>query len=179
MHGPLRPLYPIGLPGGYITIAYATAHWLRKQRRRGAPAIVASAWAGWLVHRGFKLFYMRQRPLARGKHYRIDSFPSGHTTGATALAITTARVLRRERRISEPTAVLIAVGAPIIMASHRLLADDHWATDVLGGWLLGGGIALVCDAQLGGARGGVLTAPAVRRRGRRRRDHLERLMFEG
>lgn len=178
-HGPLRPLFPIGLPGGYITIAYATAHWLHRRRRRGGPAIVTAAWAGWLVHRGIKLFYIRQRPLDRGKRYRIDSFPSGHTTGATALALTTARVLRRDRLISRQAAVLIATGAPLVMGTYRVLADDHWATDVVGGWLLGGAIGLVCDAELGASRSGVLTAPAARRRGRSRRGRPARARYAG
>src|SRR5947208_12268578 len=51
----LAPLFPIGLPGGYITIAYATSHWLRRGGRRGGRAIVTAAWLGWLVHRAVKL----------------------------------------------------------------------------------------------------------------------------
>ncbi|HEY5062010.1 MAG TPA: hypothetical protein VII52_10770, partial [Gemmatimonadaceae bacterium] len=39
----LAPLFPIGLPGGYITIACITALALRKRGRSGGPAIVTSA----------------------------------------------------------------------------------------------------------------------------------------
>jgi membrane-associated phospholipid phosphatase len=140
----LAPLFPIGLPGGYIAIAYATSLWLRRRRRKGGPAIVASAWLGWLAHRAMKVGYRRERPPRAGERRRTDSFPSGHTTGATALALTTARVLHREGLISPQKALAIAIGAPFTMGAYRVIADDHWATDVIGGWLLGAAIALAC-----------------------------------
>jgi len=142
------PLFPLGLPGGYITIAYALAHWLRRRRRQGGAAIVTSAWLGWFAHRGFKLFYSRQRPLRPHDKPRFDSYPSGHTTGATALAITVAHVLRRERLISSRAATAIRLGAPSLMGVYRVIADEHWATDVVGGWALGAAIGLGCEALL-------------------------------
>jgi hypothetical protein len=147
----LMPLFPIGLPGGYITIAYATARWLRRRRRRGGPAIVTSAWLGWAVHRGVKVFFVRERPPDGPKHGRTDSYPSGHTTGMTALALTTALVLRRQKLISRALTGLIGAGAPAVMGAFRVLADDHWATDVFGGWMLGGAVALACNAILADA----------------------------
>jgi undecaprenyl-diphosphatase len=157
----LAPLFIVGLPGGYITIAYGAAWWLRRRGRAGGPAIVTSAWLGWLVHRGVKLVYRRERPRIPRVRRRMDSYPSGHTTGATALAVTTALVLRRNGLVSPASAAAIAVGAPLVMGAYRVIDDEHWATDVLGGWLLGSSIALVSDAVLGSARG-----PAIRR-GRR------------
>jgi len=138
---PLAPLFALGLPGGYITIAYLTAHALRRRHKRGGSAIVASAWAGWLVHRAVKIVLVRERPHERGRRRRDDSFPSGHTTGATALSVTTARVLYREGMISKRVAMAIAAGGPIVMGAYRIIDDEHWATDVIGGWLLGAAIA--------------------------------------
>ncbi len=151
----MAPLFLVGLPGGYITIAYVLAHALRRRRRTGGPAIVTAAWAGWLVHRGAKLVLVRERPRKRGARRRMDSYPSGHTTGATALAVTVARILARHGIISGRRALALGLGAPVFMGIYRVLDDEHWATDVLGGWLLGSSIALVCDAllsELGGAR---------------------------
>jgi len=150
----LWPLFPLGLPGGYIAIAYATAHGLHRRGRSGGPAIVTSAWLGWLVHRAAKLVYTRRRPRRRGVKPRNDSYPSGHTTGATALALTTAYVLRRRRLISLPGAVAIASIAPTVMGVYRVIDDEHWATDVAGGWLLGAAIALSCSAALADSSGG-------------------------
>jgi undecaprenyl-diphosphatase len=154
----LSPLFALGLPGAYITAGYATALWLRRRRRAGGPAIVASAWLGWLVHRGLKLVYVRERPPRPGDPRRIDSYPSGHTTGVTALAVTSALVLRRQNFISRGTAIAVGVAAPLVMGAYRLIDDEHWTTDVIGGWMLGSAIALTCTAVLGEARG-----PRIRR----------------
>lgn len=149
----LAPLFPLGLPGGYITIAYLLSRSLRRRGRAGGPAIVTAAWAGWLVHRGAKLMFVRERPRRRGQRRRLDSYPSGHTTGATALAVTTVRVLARHGLISKRRAALIGFGAPIVMGLYRVIDDEHWATDVLGGWLLGSAIGLTCDTLLSSAGG--------------------------
>jgi hypothetical protein len=150
----LWPLFPIGLPGGYITIAYATAHSLHRRGQRGGPAIVTSAWLGWLVHRAAKLVYARERPRRPRVKRRWDSYPSGHTTGATALSVTTAYVLHRAGLISLRRAAAIAAIPPIVMGAYRVISDEHWATDVVGGWLLGSAIALGCNAALADSAGG-------------------------
>jgi len=139
----LAPLFPIGLPAGYLAIAYSTAHWLRKRGVGGSRSIIISAWLGWLLHRAVKVVLIRQRPLRRDARVRYDSFPSGHTTGATALALTTALVLQRDGLISPQRAAALGVGAPLLMGFYRVVADDHWATDVAGGWVLGTAIALL------------------------------------
>jgi membrane-associated phospholipid phosphatase len=163
----MRPLFPIGLPGGYITIAYMLARSLRRKRRAGGPAIVTSAWAGWLVHRAIKLVYQRERPRRRGRRRRIESYPSGHTTGTTALSVTAARVLAREGLLSRNASLALAALPPVVMGAYRVLADDHWATDVVGGWLTGAAIGLTCDAAFGEAQS-PKALEALRRRGPRR-----------
>jgi undecaprenyl-diphosphatase len=145
-------MFPLGLPGGYITVAYLLARSLRRKRRAGGPAIVTSAWAGWLVHRAIKVMYRRERPVRAGRPRRTDSYPSGHTTGTTALSVTAALVLSREGMISRNAALAFAVVPPLVMGSYRILADDHWATDVVGGWLVGTAIGLSSDALLGETR---------------------------
>lgn len=178
----LWPLFPLGLPGGYITIAYALAHRLHRAKRRGGPAIVTSAWLGWLVHRAVKLAYERERPRRRNARRRSDSYPSGHTTGATALALTTAYVLAREGLLSTRAAVAIGAGAPLLMGAYRVIADDHWATDVVGGWFLGGAIGLTCNATLANSPGGAahhITVSGMKRRPRPRRACLESPRYAG
>jgi len=148
----LVPMFALGLPGGYITIAHLTAHWLRRRDARGGSAIVSSAWLGWLVHRAAKLVYSRERPPSPRVRGRTDSYPSGHTTGATALALTTALVLDRQGLVSRNGARVIAIGAPLAMGAYRVIDDEHWITDVIGGWLLGSAIGIGCDVALGDAR---------------------------
>jgi membrane-associated phospholipid phosphatase len=163
----MRPLFPLGLPGCYITVGYLLARSLRRKRRAGGPAIVTSAWAGWLVHRAIKVVYRRERPARAGRPRRTDSYPSGHTTGATALSVTAARVLAREGVVSRNGAVALGVVAPLVMGTYRVLADDHWATDVMGGWLVGAAIGLACDAALGEMRSPKVLEALHRRRPRR------------
>jgi len=163
----MRPMFPLGLPGGYIAVAYLLARSLRQKRRAGGPAIVTSAWAGWLVHRAIKVVYRRERPRHGGRRRRTESYPSGHTTGTTALSITAARVLSREGVISVSEAVALGLLPPVVMGTYRVLADDHWATDVVGGWLVGAAIGLTCDAVLGETRS-PRVLEALRRRGPRR-----------
>lgn len=151
------PLFPLGLPGVYIPVAHAAAWWLGARGYR-AGRIPVTAWSAWLAHRAVKLVYHRDRPRGRDRNgkrkpRRSDSYPSGHTTGVTALSLALAKVLaepsgrRRDRRprVRGSSRGLLAV-APLIMGSQRLLADDHWASDVLGGLALGTAVASLCDA---------------------------------
>jgi membrane-associated phospholipid phosphatase len=168
----LAPMFPLGLPGGYITIAYLTARWLQRRNARGGPAIVTSAWLGWLVHRAAKVVYRRERPRIPGMGRRTDSYPSGHTTGATALSLTTAAVLARRGIWSRQRAVAVGLAAPALMGMYRIIDDEHWFTDVVGGLLLGSAIGLGCLVTLGDAPSPRLLrrASGALPRGARRRD---------
>ena len=132
------PLFVLGLPGAYIPIAYATAFWVQSRRRRGGPAIVAAAWLGWLAHRAAKVGFVRARPGT--DRLRTDSYPSGHTMGITALATVIGHVVSREGFVSQRSALALAATASIAMGAYRVIADDHWITDVVGGWLFGAAI---------------------------------------
>jgi membrane-associated phospholipid phosphatase len=143
---PLWLLFPVGMPGGYLMIAYGMSHCLKRWNLRGGSEIVTAAWLGWLMHRAIKVVVVRERPPEQGRRRRFDSFPSGHTTGATSLALTMARVLEREGVISKRSAMVIAATAPAIMGMYRVIADDHWTTDVIAGWVLGVALAATVAA---------------------------------
>jgi undecaprenyl-diphosphatase len=64
-------------------------------------------------------------------------FPSGHTSGATAVAIVMGYVLARERG-ARRTGWTIAAVVPLAVGLSRVYLDKHWASDVIGGWLIGG-----------------------------------------
>jgi undecaprenyl-diphosphatase len=140
----MAPLFVLGLPGAYIPIAYATALWVQGRRRRGGPAIVAAAWLGWLAHRAAKVVFVRVRPSTDG--WRTDSYPSGHTMGVTALAAVIGHVVWREGLFSQRASLTLAAAVSVAMGAHRVLADDHWITDVVGGWLFGAAIGGLVSA---------------------------------
>jgi membrane-associated phospholipid phosphatase len=61
--------------------------------------------------------------------------------GATALSLTIGRVLTREGLLSYRAGLALALGASAAMGASRVLSDDHWITDVIGGWMFGGAIS--------------------------------------
>jgi membrane-associated phospholipid phosphatase len=81
-------------------------------------------------------------------------FPSGHTLGSTALAIVVGYVLARERVGGQGARLLgwmIALVVPLAVAISRLYLDMHWASDVIGGWLIGAAYACAVIALYGQA----------------------------
>jgi membrane-associated phospholipid phosphatase len=140
-----------GLPGVYIPAAVLAAWRLRKRGIGGGKVLVGAACLGWLTLRLSRLLYERTRPPRpphRGPKAE-SSFPSGHTTGVTAVAFAAAIVLARQGLLSRRSAWLLGIGAPLATAINRVYVREHWATDVLGGWLLGAAVGL---AVLGTAR---------------------------
>ncbi len=145
----LAPLDPLGYPGGYIPLAFVLARALKQRGVHGHADLVLAALFAWTGHRLVKLEYKRQRPPrgVRVKGPKLDSFPSGHTTGATACSVVLARLLRDGGILTPREAALFAVGVSGVMGVSRVTADVHWATDVLGGWLLGASVAQMLLAR--------------------------------
>ncbi|MEO7456169.1 MAG: phosphatase PAP2 family protein [Gemmatimonadaceae bacterium] len=65
------------------------------------------------------------------------SFPSAHSTASSAICVTAAWILWRERLIGRGAALALAVIVPVLVGVSRLYLDVHWASDVLGGWTIG------------------------------------------
>jgi undecaprenyl-diphosphatase len=81
------------------------------------------------------------------------SFPSGHTTGTTALCVSLLVVLypvlhRRGRAV----AVVAAVALSVAVAASRVLLGVHFPSDVIGGLLAGSLVALTAAALLAPSR---------------------------
>ncbi len=131
-----------GYPGFYFPATALLIALLRRRGARGTGALIVASVGGWAIHRFIKLFTHRRRPESMtGRSNELEAFPSGHTSATTAIATTVAFVLARQQLASLPVATLIAVAIPMTIGAGRVLADEHWATDVIGGWIGGVGVA--------------------------------------
>jgi membrane-associated phospholipid phosphatase len=87
----------------------------------------------------------RERPpRPRRRPARTSSFPSGHTTRASAAAAVSGYVALREGLVPRRVALPLAIGVPAAVGASRVYGDRHWATDVAGGWGLGALVAALC-----------------------------------
>ena len=102
----------------------------------GAEALVD----GVVVFEVLKLATQRQRPLTDGGHGQFfhggDSFPSGHTMAAFALASVVAHEYRDKKVVP-----VIAYGLATLVGAARFSARKHFASDVVAagamGWFVG------------------------------------------
>lgn len=149
----LGPVARIGtLPGeNYVHPTLGLVIGLAILRRRGGPARrilvpMASASLGAIVaHHAVKVVYRRRRPelaLRRGK--LEPAFPSGHTADSTAVLATGAWLLVREGVLSVRLVIPLASALALGTGVSRVVLGWHWATDVVGGWLTGLGVAAEC-----------------------------------
>lgn len=115
-----------------------------------AVAVMAGVAAAGVVTEIVKLIVARPRPPMQyhsGISEMTYSYPSGHVTGTTALAATTAVVVtgglaRTIRRWAIGVAAMISV----VAAATRLYLGVHWFTDVLAAFAVAVAAALVIPA---------------------------------
>ncbi|MCF6207285.1 MAG: phosphatase PAP2 family protein, partial [Sulfurovum sp.] len=86
-----------------------------------------------------KMLVGRVRPDAAIIEVGGYSFPSGHTTMATAMAFALYFILseKTQERCLRSLLFLLAFGWAVLIASTRLYLGVHWFTDVMGGFGLG------------------------------------------
>ncbi len=128
-----------------LVVPIAAVLWSRRLRVE-ALAIPVSCWLGTLVRTMLKQVVQRPRPnkvLVRVQSQsQGKSFPSGHTASSVCLwGWICALGLLYKDRIQPAMRVLLMIPAvfAIITGPSRVYLGDHWPTDVLGGYLFGGG----------------------------------------
>ena len=129
--------------------------WVNRRRRHAAVllgVVAAATVAGELI----KAAYNRPRPdlVAYGDYFSQSSFPSGHSNIATVVWMTLALIVAslERTRVGKATALVVGAFISLTAGGSRVYFGVHWPSDVLGGWILGSGWALVAWIVLGAWR---------------------------
>jgi membrane-associated phospholipid phosphatase len=127
---------------GTVALAVAIVWWRARRRRWWLPLLLVVVVA---IETALKIVVPQAPPpaeLSRSIHFlpflespTAYSFPSGHV--ARIAFLVTAFAWHWP----------IALASVLVMALTRIYLGDHWPSDVIGGWLLGYGVALLARAR--------------------------------
>ena len=133
--------------GLLLIAAAALAIWVFRRDLLKAVAFGLTACSGWVASEAFKLIFARQRPNPAllfdplAPETGSNSFPSGHTCFAVALAFAL-YFLFRGTRWAKVVAVAGAVMA-VVVAWSRLYIGVHYPTDVAASFLAASAAAVL------------------------------------
>lgn len=133
----------VGAPSVIIPCTAALGAWLwRKRDLSIAGAVVMSPAVALAIFLAVKRIYRRKRPDGGARLHELTyAFPSGHAAAAGAIFGTASYVLWREDMLPRGVAEAFAGTGTLLVGASRVYLDVHWATDVLGGWAVGGLVA--------------------------------------
>lgn len=115
------------LTGGYVLVA--------RNRVAGTAAILGVACAAAAINEVFDDL-LPQPPAPPGRPSPDHPvFPSGHAFGTSAVALTAAYVLSRERIARVGIVFPVALAIPTVSSIARLAEEKHWVSDIVGGHL--------------------------------------------
>lgn len=131
----------------FLILAVVGFLWLGKQRR-SAWFVLFAVSTGVALSQLLKSAFDRPRPdiVSHGSMVYTASFPSGHSLMAAVVYLTLAALLARAlvRPALKAYVMFLAIAATLMVGLSRIYLGVHWPTDVLAGWLVGAGWALLC-----------------------------------
>ena len=128
----------------YVPAAAAGSYLLHRRGAAGGGALFGAAASVALGRHVFRWLFPRFRPPTHLAQWNaFASYPSGHATGSLAVGLTAAHVLAHEGLVRPLPALAAALGVTTAVGAARVAKDQHWATDIVGGWLAGIAVASV------------------------------------
>ncbi|MEB8386990.1 phosphatase PAP2 family protein [Rhodobacteraceae bacterium KMM 6894] len=129
-----------------LVLAAAGFLWLIAQHRLALFVLVAVG-TGVALSLTMKMGFDRPRPdlTSAGTAVYTASFPSGHSLMSAVVYLTLGALLARTmpRRAAKVYVMALAVLVVVMVGISRIYLGVHWPTDVLAGWALGAGWALL------------------------------------
>ena len=138
--------------GSHVIVTYVTlavVGFLVLSGRRAAALFVGlSVGGGALLSAGLKIGFARPRPdlVPHAVEVYTASFPSGHAMLSAVAYLTLGALLMRVAPLGRTKFYVLAVAVftTLAVGFSRVYLGVHWPTDVLAGWCVGAGWALLC-----------------------------------
>jgi undecaprenyl-diphosphatase len=145
----MRDVTALGGIGVLALVTLAVAGFLVLAGKRHAAATVGVAvLGGLLLSNALKWGFARPRPelVPHGQAVYTQSFPSSHAMLSAVVYLTLGALLARTqpRRRVKLYFLAVAAALTVLVGASRVYLGVHWPTDVLAGWMVGAGWALLC-----------------------------------
>ncbi len=139
-----------------LVVPLAALLWKMRLRLEALMTIV-TCWTGGLVRVGIKWLVGRPRPnpllVKVTKQSSGKSFPSGDVSSTVIVwgwLVALGLLLKQESRLERKLLLSLPLIPVTLVGPARVYLGDHWTTDVLGGYLFGGGwLCLTLSCYLG------------------------------
>ena len=130
-----------------VGLVAATICWF--QGRRPIAAAFVLGLSGEVATTLVKVIVDRPRPPGASDieaFVTAASYPSGHTVRVVVMAGLLVAAFAGRRSLARWLPIAAAIAWVILVGCARIASREHWATDVLGGWLLGAAWLSLCLA---------------------------------
>lgn len=145
----MRDFTALGGMGVLTLLTLAVAGFLvLTGKRRAAATVGVAVVGGLLLSHALKWGFARPRPdlVPHGQAVYTQSFPSAHAMLSAVVYLTLGALLARTQPRRRAKLYFLAVAGllTVLVGVSRVYLGVHWPTDVLAGWAVGAGWALLC-----------------------------------